>query len=52
MPRLNLNDSFISLSSLVITSVSEKLKGPITVNQSSPIPIELRSLPPSSNEEL
>ena len=38
---LNLNVSVISVEVLVIGCAKEKLSGPITVNQSTPIPIEL-----------
>ena len=31
--------------------VNEKFSGPTKVNQSTPIPNELRNLPPSSNDE-
>ena len=48
---LNLNDSVISVSAFEIVSVKEKFIGPIAVNQSKPIPIELLILSLSSIEE-
>ena len=44
---LNLKDSVISESSLVIVSLIEKFKGPINVNQSTPIPTALLIFPAS-----
>ena len=48
---LNLKDSVISESSLEIVSLIEKFKGPINVNQSTPIPTELLIFPASSIDE-
>ena len=35
----------------LIKDMSEKFRGPTTVNQSIPIPNELRNLAPSSSDE-
>ena len=51
MPILNLNDSVISVSAFEIASDKEKLTGPMTENQSIPIPIELLILSLSLIEE-
>ena len=48
---LNLKDSVISEDSLVMVSLIEKFKGPINVNQSTPMPTELLIFPASSIQE-
>ena len=48
---MNLKDSVMSVSAFDKVSLIEKFKGPINVNQSIPIPIELLILLESSIEE-
>lgn len=50
MPILNLKDSVLSDDALVIVSAKEKLSGPIGVNISTAIPVELLILELLSRE--
>ena len=52
VPILNLNDSVLSVEAFVIGFAKEKFKGPIGVNQSTLIPVELLILFESSIESL
>ena len=44
VPKLNLKLSVLSVFLVVIACEKEKFKGPIGVNQSTAIPVELRNL--------